>query len=50
MSCFYKTLCKELYTTFHENLTNSVGADNRSQTDGQMYVPHKLLFFLIKKE
>jgi hypothetical protein len=47
---FYKThahsttLCKELYTTFHKNLTNSLGADTSSQTDGQMCFPHKFFF------
>ena len=29
-----RTFCKELYTEFHENLSDDIVVDTRSQTDG----------------
>jgi len=37
---------KNCYTIFHENMTNGLVSDTRSQSERWTWSPHKMFFFI----
>jgi hypothetical protein len=47
LELFVQLLARNLYTEFHEDLTNRLVVGTRSQTDLKMWYSHVTLFILI---